>query len=59
MNWSGKMWALQNKDGSFVPYRYSKDPMVFMARTDARGERWLYFPAAKVVRVQVDVKVIE
>lgn len=59
MNWSGKVWALQNKDGTLALKITGNYPMLFPARWDARWERKHFRPETKVVRVQVDVKVIE
>lgn len=59
MNWSGKMWALQYEDGTLVEDVFRPHPYLLGTRESARLDRKFLFPAAKVVRVQVDVKVIE
>ena len=57
MNWSGKMWALETPSGRFV--RDVENPVLFVTRREARFDRAIFYPTTKVVRVQVDVKVIE
>ncbi len=57
MNWSGKMWALQYKSGQFESV--GKSPETFSSREYARQLQRRYYQTAKVVRVQVDVKVSE
>ena len=58
MNWSGKMWALTSGDNITAKW-WPEYPNLYNTRADARSDRMLFYPGTKVVRVQVDVKVIE
>lgn len=60
MNFSGTYWALTNTNGELRLRDGQGEPMIYRTREIAREVRRNRFGNwGKVVRVQVDVKVIE
>lgn len=60
MNFSGTYWALTDMSGAFRVRDGQQEPQLYQTREMARNvRRNRYGNWGKVVRVQVDVKVIE
>ena len=59
MKQSVKMWALQTEGGTLARVDRKLPPELFINRADARWYRDKSFPTSKVVRVQVDITVVE
>lgn len=59
MKQSVKMWALQTEGGTFARAQTGNSPLLLGTRWEARVEQREFFPTTKVVRVQVDITVVE
>jgi len=59
MKQSVKMWALQTKGGTLARFDWKLPPELYATRADARWHRRNSFPTSKIVRVQVDITVVE
>ena len=59
MKQSVKMWALQTEGGGFARLSWKFPPELYNNRDEARWFKKRHYPTSKVVRVQVDITVVE